>query len=570
VNSSVTLLDLGDEAAKVTGEYLIGRAEVLKQSLDHCFDPAQASDALAAPSPSEGGAAETSRDQQELQRPESIALHGACTKATETYVLHLCDAVEGFQKLQEGRTVAAGGAVDEGVLPDFVQVRVEELCGRISDLLARRFPPTRVLVSCVHLVRDSLRRLHAVMPRLLTRLFTTFLNRTATSAMKALFERAASSLVGDLRGLHAQCQALQESKNAGVDDVLEEIAKTEQSMIMNGFTALSDCQPLLSLLGSDRQACLQLVRGLHGQLIMLFLTFAEACYAYIGRSPDEARGSDPSLSGADKAAQAEIAEVEKLEWNGLFGLALVRIGRHFEVKAIDKVWCVAKDLFVGDVAAPSELATSTAVVKATRAAAQAVITYYALVSGQRLAHFFRNSVQNRNWSSMREPREPRLVVEMVLKEVHAFDVQLARILGDPRKPREARDQRRTLSHFKNSMELEMERLWAKKLQVYAPVPFNRNGAVVAILRIAFKALYEYLREETFAKFGLQQIQVDCAFLAEAARDYVEQEDASLLDSLLDEVVTSTSQRCDDPVLMDASVVEALCDEKKRKGIKLDA
>jgi len=116
----------------------------------------------------------------------------------------------------------------------------------------------------------------------------------------------------------------------------------------------------------------------------------------------------------------------------------------------------------------------------------------------------------------------------------------------------------------------MERLWAKKLQVYAPVPFNRNGAVVAILRIAFKALYEYLREETFAKFGLQQIQVDCAFLAEAARDYVEQEDASLLDSLLDEVVTSTSQRCDDPVLMDASVVEALCDEKKRKGIKLDA
>merc|ERR1712187_208980 len=93
---------------------------------------------------------------------------------------------------------------------------------------------------------------------------------------------------------------------------------------------------------------------------------------------------------------------------------------------------------------------------------------------------------------------------------------------------------------------------------------GRNGAIVGILRIAFKALYEYMREETFAKFGLQQIQVDCAFLAEASRDFVEAEDANMLDSLLDEVVTSASQRCHDPVLMDASVVEALCDEKKKK------
>merc|ERR1712083_1132889 len=150
-----------------------------------------------------------------------------------------------------------------------------------------------------------------------------------------------------------------------------------------------------------------------------------------------------------------------------------------------------------------------------------------------------------------------------------MDAQLARILGDPRKPREVSHDRRTLSRFKNSMELEMERLWAKKLQVFAPIPFNRNGAIVGILRIAFKALYEYMREETFAKFGLQQIQVDCAFLAEAVREFVEAEDASVLDSLLQEVVASASQRCEDPVLMDASVVEALCDEKKKKLAKLE-
>merc|ERR1712190_75456 len=157
-----------------------------------------------------------------------------------------------------------------------------------------------------------------------------------------------------------------------------------------------------------------------------------------------------------------------------------------------------------------------------------------------------------------------LVVEMVLKEVNAFDAQLARILGDPRKPREVSHHRCTLGRGKSSMELEMERLWAKKLQVFAPIPFNRNGAIVGILRIAFKALYEYMREETFAKFGLQQIQVDCAFLAEVVRDFVEAEDASVLDSQLAEVVTSASQRCDEPVLMDVAVVGGLCEEKKKK------
>ena len=65
------------------------------------------------------------------------------------------------------------------------------------------------------------------------------------------------------------------------------------------------------------------------------------------------------------------------------------------------------------------------------------------MSGQRLAHFFRNSVQSRNWMTaarrmgplskvgqsclcmpglveVREPQEPRKVVEMVLREARAL------------------------------------------------------------------------------------------------------------------------------------------------------
>lgn len=361
-------------------------------------------------------------------------------------------------------------------------------------------------------------------------------------AMRSLFGTACSQMTSELCKLHGECKKLGESSSSGLDDVLEEIAKTEQALIMHGFTALTECQPLQSLLGPDKVANQQLLRGLHAQLSAFFSSFVELCRGYAGET-------EPSK------------DVAELDWCGVFALALVRVGRHLEVKAINKVWGVAKDLFEGD-SGTSELQPNATVLKATRHASQLVITHYATMSGQRLAHFLRNSVQSRNWMTVREAQEPRKVVEMVLREVRAFDSQLAKLLGDPRKPKTGGD-RRNANRFKNSMELEVERLWAKKLQVYAVIPFNRNGAILGILRIAFKAFFEYVREETFGKFGLQQIQVDCAFIGEMVRDFLETEDASVLDSLLDEVVASAQMRCVEPVLMDPAMVEARCEEKKK-------
>jgi hypothetical protein len=563
---AVTLLDLREDHVKVAGEYLGGRGAMLGRSLKHCFDV----DVTAS---IEKGS-------------KNLALRTACTRSTEEYVPQLCDAVEGFAKLQE-RCAATSDATSnvassfDTMLTEFISTRVRALCDQVSALVERQRVPTRVLVACVHSVRDAVRRLYTMHPSLLTKIFMEFLASTASNAMKRLFADATSALVADLRSLHGECKRLQESNDSGLDDVLEQIVKTEESMIMHGFTALSDCQPLMSLLGSDHSAGHELVRGLQEQLITFFLAFVETCHAYIvGCGSQKLRGvgggatsTGSSDSPADNSSPtqmpqvlpqvvlSELDAVGDLVWNGLFALALVRIGRHLEVKAIGKVWLVAKDLFSSSDAS-AELLPSAPLIKATRQAAQGVITHYAVSSGQRLAHFFRNSVQSRNWMTVREPREPRLVVDMVLKEVHAFDAQLARILGDPRKPR-GQEGRRHLSQRKSAMELEMERLWAKKLQVFAPIPFNRNGAIVGILRIAFKALYEYMREETFAKFGLQQIQVDCAFMAEIVRDFVEPEDANVLDSLLDEAVTSATARCAEPVLMDTVMVEAVCDEKKR-------
>merc|ERR1712217_47771 len=232
-----------------------------------------------------------------------------------------------------------------------------------------------------------------------------------------------------------------------------------------------------------------------------------------------------------------------------------------------KTWSVAKSLFAGgDLQA--EFAIDPAAAKSVQAATEGVIAHCVLVSGQHLAHSLRNSLRHKNWIEAKEPQEPSLVIEMVFKEVVAFDAQISRILGDPRKPRSSNHRRVFNSINKTSMELELERMMAKKLQAFQPVPFSRNGAIVGVLRIACKAMYEYVRDETFGKFGLQQIQVDTDLFAELARDFVDAEDATTLGSILGEVVNSATQRCVEPVLMESSKVESLCDAKK-KSLRLE-
>jgi len=582
VSSAATLRGLGEDQGKVAREYISGRVAMLEQSCRQCFaeeaclppEAASSSSGLVARSngvageaAEEGGAAAaSSREEQEQQRPESLAFRGACLRAAELHVPRLCDAVEGLRQLLERGASEGDGAAEEVMLPDFVRKQLGELFEQISRLVKRRCPPARVLVSCIACVQESLRRLQPLLPGLLSELFAEFSNRVAGSAARTLFSSAAASLVSSLCQLHGECHRLQETGVSGLDEVLEDVARTEQALIMCSFTAINDCQPLLGLVGSGRPARQQLVQGVHGQLITLFLAFIEACHVCVGHDIEEPHNLDSSLPVMARAACTELEAVAALRWCGLFGLALVRIGRHLEVQLIAKIWDVARDLFASGDFSAAELTPHPAVIKATRTAAQAVITHYAFLHGQRLAGKLGEIVRLSDGAASRDAWALYAVVE----EVHTIDAQLSRILGDPRKAREASHHRLALNHCKNSMELEMERLWAKKLQVFAPIPFNRNGAILGVLRIAFKALYEHAREQTFTKSGLQQLQVDCAFLLEAVRDFVEAEDAGVLESLLDEAVTSASQRCREPELLEASVVEALCEERKKRGPKLES
>mmetsp|Transcript_72170 Transcript_72170/g.182553 ORF Transcript_72170/g.182553 Transcript_72170/m.182553 type:complete len:689 (+) Transcript_72170:2-2068(+) len=578
VHDAGTLLSLDVRLPKVTQDYLSGRTAMLQETLEQCFSSA-AKSGLAEPKGDGGGATGSdagedsdkppSKHEQDILRPESVALSNVCSRAMLRYLPCLIDAVEGLQKIQEGHRSLADAVADDGAVSEFVSARLGGLFEQLLKLVGLKCPPTRVLVTCMHSLRNALQPLRSRLPRLLSKLFVQFMNDVANSAVEGLFAAAAALSVSDLARLHGECHSLDKSvmKEQGAEgqeqrgpciDIMEDVARSEHALIMSGFTALTECQPLLALLETDAPGAERLVRKVHAQLGAFFLAIADICHVYVGQDPQEARQACYVPPDAPRLAFTEVARFARLEWRGLFGLILVRMARHFEVKVIGKVWGAARDMFAASPAS-ADLVMPPAVVKATRCAAQAVITHYTLIGGHRLAAYFRDTLQGRNWVSMKEPRDS-LFLSRVVREMHTWDAELAQVLGDPRKSRE----RRSLTLFKNAMELEMERMLAKKVQTFALTPFNRNGVEVGIFRIGFKALYELVREGTFGKFGLQQIQVEGALLSAFVQEFIDSDDSGALCSLLSEAVTSASQRCIDPVLMDKSMVEALRHAKEKE------
>ena len=84
--------------------------------------------------------------------------------------------------------------------------------------------------------------------------------------------------------------------------------------------------------------------------------------------------------------------------------------------------------------------------------------------------------------------------------------------------------------------------------------------LTGIIKLGLKTLLECVRLKTFARYGLQQMQVDCHYLQLYLWRFVE--DEAVVHHLLDEVLSSALHRSleQPPHLMEPSVVEMICDK----------
>lgn len=103
----------------------------------------------------------------------------------------------------------------------------------------------------------------------------------------------------------------------------------------------------------------------------------------------------------------------------------------------------------------------------------------------------------------------------------------------------------------------IQKLFSEKIEIFSAVEFSKVSVLTGIIKISLKTFMECVRVRTFGRYGLQQIQVDTHYLQLYLWRFVT--DENLVQVLLDEIVCSTVHRCLEPVMMEPSVIELICE-----------
>ncbi|KAG5884587.1 hypothetical protein JTB14_032681 [Gonioctena quinquepunctata] len=209
--------------------------------------------------------------------------------------------------------------------------------------------------------------------------------------------------------------------------------------------------------------------------------------------------------------------------------------------------------------------------------AQELLNYYVRIQGLNCSQMLRKSVETRDWLHTIEPRTVRAVMKRVVEDISAIDSIVALLYEDQGNATEhssdssrkthsisvSRHQYRsnwsslTPNPLDSTLVSNMHRIFSERIEIFSTVEFSKVSILTGIIKISLKTFMECVRLKTFSKYGLQQIQVDTHYLQLYLWRFVA--DENLVHFLLDEILGSAVHRCLEPVLMEPSVVDIICE-----------
>ncbi|NXD28165.1 VPS51 protein, partial [Spelaeornis formosus] len=257
-------------------------------------------------------------------------------------------------------------------------------------------------------------------------------------------------------------------------------------------------------------------------------------------------------------------------------LLLARLCLDYENSTISYILTLTDEQFPPQDSGPA-VTPGPALCAEARAAAQRLLDHYVQVQGAAVAQMLRKSVETRDWLGTVEPRNVRAVMKRVVEDITAIDIQVGQLFEEGvRRAQSSDSSRRAFSVYSSSrapgryapsytpsapmdthLLSNIQKLFSERIDIFSPVEFNKVSVLTGIIKISLKTLLECVRLRTLGRFGLQQVQVDGHYLQLYLWRFAS--DERVVQGLLDEVAASAAHRCLDPVPMEHSVVELICE-----------
>ncbi|XP_018654947.1 hypothetical protein Smp_025440 [Schistosoma mansoni] len=213
-----------------------------------------------------------------------------------------------------------------------------------------------------------------------------------------------------------------------------------------------------------------------------------------------------------------------------------------------------------------------------RSTGNELLVAFVRLEGTNLAQLLRKSVEARDWLKNLEPRTVRSAVKRVIEDLVLLDQQVSQLfssntrnrdrISDSRSNRSLRPS--TSSHLTDAtrtgsssqgfhspdldptLATHLRHLFTQRVDIFTAVDANRESLLLGVIKIGLKTLIECARLQTFGRYGLQQIQVDCRYLQIHLWHFVN--DEKIICMLLEDVIYSVVQRCIDPCFMEESTL----------------
>ncbi|XP_071827311.1 vacuolar protein sorting-associated protein 51 homolog isoform X2 [Apostichopus japonicus] len=256
-------------------------------------------------------------------------------------------------------------------------------------------------------------------------------------------------------------------------------------------------------------------------------------------------------------------------------LILSRLFLDFEANTVNQFVSQVNEQFQID---PAQVQTTAAALCAeSKMVAQRMLNHYVKIQGLQISQMLRKSVETRDWLNTIEPRNVRAVMKRVVEDVTFIDSQVGMLYEEGiRKAHSSDSSKRTFQSYSGprkhqstarsftpstaydtSLMSNIQKLFSERIEIFSSVEFSKVSVLTGIIKISLKTFLECVRLRTFGRYGLQQIQVDTQYLNLYLWRFVI--DEKIVHVMLDEIVGSTVHRCLEPVLMEASIVDVICE-----------
>jgi vacuolar protein sorting-associated protein 51 len=207
--------------------------------------------------------------------------------------------------------------------------------------------------------------------------------------------------------------------------------------------------------------------------------------------------------------------------------------------------------------------------------AERLLMKHVEMSSSHLAAIAAAGIDSANWLTMKEPRDVRLNVELLIRRLVETKTLLHEAFRVVDRPKSSTTEKhmalspqrpswaslREEDPFRSAVGMDVARVFSSSLGTFtltAP-EFDTASVLTEEIKYVLKSFLECIRLQTFGTFGFQQMQVDCTFLRRQCKKLVD--DGSYMNAVLDQIATSTRERCVEAIPLEESVVETIVSEK---------